>query len=757
MQVATAEPTVTGDVRAPRVLRNWARSFGLSVVVLGVAVMVGWALNIEILKQVTPSLVSMKFNTALCLALLGAGVVAGSHSTFARAVSLTAVIIAAVSLVESATGWSAGIDELVFRDSGSGPYPGRMAITTAICLCLGGAALLARHAGRRRVATTLALTLLAIAWLACLGYLFGVQALYRVSPFSTMAGHTAVACLILAVGLMANNAGGLLPWIVRSEDPGATLLRIILPTAFIGLPIIAEIRLQMQHAGWFGTEFGLAVMVVVSSTALAAVSVIAARAIDRSHQARLRANDALRELNANLESTVQERTTVIATSETWARALAGSAPIGIFRTDEEGLTTYVNDRLCTIYDVTSEQLLGNPWDAMCHEEDRGWARAEWLRSMAEPVEFDAEFRVLLPAGGIQWVHLHAVAVPGVDGSGGGHVGTVADITEGRASAVALGEAEELFRTSFESSPTAIALLDGDDRIVQANRALCDLVGYRMEELLTRTLDSFLSSEERPAHGSRGSAWPRVDQRLARADGSVAWVSIRYARIRRESESSRELTVTQIVDISERRRFEDQLTHTANHDPLTGLLNRRSFEVSLADHVLRCKRYGAVGAVLMIDLDHFKTVNDTHGHAVGDEVLIGTADALRRRLRASDVIARIGGDEFVALLPAGSVPEARAVARSIVEVIRTVGPTIAGSRIPISASVGFVAFDTLADPGEEGLLKADMAMYEAKNSGGDTWAGSATDPGPGDRSEPRPAQGARSSRLIPAATGDVDVP
>lgn len=360
------------DRRASGVLRNWAVVSGLTVVVLGVAVMVGWALNIQLLKQVAPSLVSMKFNTALCLALLGAGVAAGSHSLFARIVSLTAVTIAAVSLVESATGWSTGIDELIFRDAGGGTYPGRMAITTAVCLCLGGTALLARHAHRRRVATTLALALLAVAWLACLGYLFGVQALYRVSPFSTMAGHTAVACIILAVGLLSNNPGGLLPWIVRSDDPGATLLRIILPAAFIGLPLIAEVRLQMQHAGWFGTEFGLAVMVVVSSTALAFVSVIAARAIDRSHQDRLRANAALRGLNTTLESTVQERTDIIARSETWARALAGSAPIGIFRTDENGLITYVNERLCEIYDVSAAQLLDDPWDARCHRDDRRW-------------------------------------------------------------------------------------------------------------------------------------------------------------------------------------------------------------------------------------------------------------------------------------------------------------------------------------------------------------------------------------------------
>ena len=735
---------------APGPLRTAALVSGLLVVVLGGSVMIGWALNIELLKQVTPSLVSMKFNTALCLALLGVGIAAGGSTRVARAASLAVLAIATVSFVEFATGWKAGIDQLVFRDAGAGGNaPGRMAMTTAICLCLGGAALYALRAGRRRSVTGLTLTMLAIGWLACLGYLFGVQELYRVSPFSTMAGHTAVAVVILGVGLLASTPGGLLPWIVRGDDPGATVLRAIVPAAFIGLPLVAEIRLMGQHAGWYGTEFGLAIMVVVSSTSLAAVSVFGARVINRSHAARLHANDQLRDLNTNLEARIEERTTELATSEAWSRALAGSAPVGIFRTDENGQNTYVNDRYCEIHGVSADEALSVGWQARLHDDDRVWVHEEWTRSIATGVEFDAEFRLLRPTGGVSWLHVHGVQVLGLSGGHGGHAGTVADITSGREAAHALREAEELFRTSFESSPVGIALVDGYGRVVRANQALCELTGYSADELVTMKARSLHNPDADAGEQGETGWWAGADQRIVRTDGSVRWAAIRYAQIQPDSAEDPILAVAQFVDTTERRRFEERLAHTANHDPLTGLMNRRSFEVVLATHVSRCRRYGAAGAVLMLDLDHFKEINDTHGHGLGDEVLISTADRLRHRLRESDLIARLGGDEFVILLPVGGVAEARAVAQSVVEAIRLVGPPIAGNRVAMSASIGIAVVDGVGHSPEELLANADAAMYDAKELGGDRWAEFATD-GPTD---PAPRPGSPD----PSGKGPVRVP
>ena len=177
-----------------------------------------------------------------------------------------------------------GIDELLHADSSADTtYPGRMAVVTGVCLCLGVVALLALRVGRHRLVTGSALVMLAVGWLGCLGYLFGVRALYDVGDFSTMAPHTAVSIVILAIGLLASTPNGPLPWIVHGDDPGATVLRRILPLAFVGVPVVAQVTLLGEHAGWYQTELGLAFMVVVASSGVSLVAMHMARVINRSH------------------------------------------------------------------------------------------------------------------------------------------------------------------------------------------------------------------------------------------------------------------------------------------------------------------------------------------------------------------------------------------------------------------------------------------------------------------------------------------
>src|SRR5262249_23848742 len=148
----------------------------------------------------------------------------------------------------------------------------------------------------------------------------------------------------------------------------------------------------------------------------------------------------------------------------------------------------------------------------------------------------------------------------------------------------------------------------------------------------------------------------------------------------------------IQDVSERVRYEAQLQHMADHDPLTGLLNRRSFERELNQHIHRIQRYGAEGAALVLDIDRFKHINDTLGHNVGDELIVKVAQALRTRLRDSDVLARLGGDEFAVLLPTGGEAEAEAVAESILGSVRAQSVlTTAGRRRPITTSIGIALF------------------------------------------------------------------
>jgi diguanylate cyclase (GGDEF)-like protein len=171
----------------------------------------------------------------------------------------------------------------------------------------------------------------------------------------------------------------------------------------------------------------------------------------------------------------------------------------------------------------------------------------------------------------------------------------------------------------------------------------------------------------------------------------------------------------------RAAAEAKLRYMVDHDPLTGLLNRPAYERILADHLARGERYGHEGAVLMLDLDEFKQVNDTLGHSAGDDLIVRVGKALAERLRVTDTVARLGGDEFAILLPKGGREDAEHVAEALLDTIRTErsarGPK--GRARPISASIGVAPLaGSLAITAEGVLINADLAMYDAKEGGRD---------------------------------------
>ena len=197
-------------------------------------------------------------------------------------------------------------------------------------------------------------------------------------------------------------------------------------------------------------------------------------------------------------------------------------------------------------------------------------------------------------------------------------------------------------------------------------------------------------------------------------------------------------ILQLQGIDERKHLEGQLEHLADHDPLTGLYNRRRFARELSRHIAYSRRYGGCGAVLVIDLDDLKRVNDRFGHAVGDELIAGAAGLLRARLRSTDVLARMGGDEFAVLVPNATLPEAELLADELNHVLReesASSPASAPGPPAVSASIGVAVFDERGDvTGHDVLVSADHAMYAAKEAGRDRYVSHSHDDGqePGGR-------------------------
>jgi diguanylate cyclase (GGDEF)-like protein/PAS domain S-box-containing protein len=286
-------------------------------------------------------------------------------------------------------------------------------------------------------------------------------------------------------------------------------------------------------------------------------------------------------------------------------------------------------------------------------------------------------------------------------------------------------AEKRFRTAFAQAPIGMALIELSGRFLQVNKALAKITGYAVADLLAVPSGKLTHPEDRRADDT-AVAFMRngtmqvhdVEKRYLQAGGSVAWVSVHTTLIRDE-DGRPAYFLSQIQDVTTRRKYESRLQYMADHDPLTGLLNRRAYERILADHLAQGERYGHEGAVLMLDLDEFKPVNDTLGHSAGDDLIVRVGRALAERLRGTDTVARLGGDEFAILLPKGAREDAEHVAAALLEAIRTErsvrGPK--GLARPISASIGVAPLTGAQGiTAEEALINADLAMYDAKEAG-----------------------------------------
>ena len=277
-----------------------------------------------------------------------------------------------------------------------------------------------------------------------------------------------------------------------------------------------------------------------------------------------------------------------------------------------------------------------------------------------------------------------------------------------------------FESAFNSAPIGMALIDMGGRWLQVNDALCRITGRTRGELRGTTLQSITHPDDLDRDADSmcdlfDGKIPncQIEKRYQHAWGHYIWMLVTSSVVRNDRGVPL-YYVSQVQDISERRAQATRLEYLLEHDFLTGLFNRRRFQQELAHEAERVSRYGANGAVLMIDLDNFKDVNDGFGHKAGDDLLKGVAGALNHRIRRTDVVARVGGDEFAMLLPETDADQAVIVAQGIVKALGRQVAVLGEQSIHITASVGVALFDGLS--AAEVLEFADLAMYEAKQSG-----------------------------------------
>jgi len=306
-----------------------------------------------------------------------------------------------------------------------------------------------------------------------------------------------------------------------------------------------------------------------------------------------------------------------------------------------------------------------------------------------------------------------------------------DVTKRKEAEERLLESERRFRQLFEQSVDALFLHDEEGRIVDCNKEACRSLGYGREELLQLRLSNFVvdlippsERESRPdtpwrraLRGGPAAEFSFHENRHRRKDGTTFPVEVGIGSI---EHGGRRLILASVRDITERKVLEEALAHRASHDNLTGLPNGTVFRERLAQALSRSSRRGDRVAVMFLDLDDFKNVNDSLGHHMGDRLLVAVAERLRSCVRTEDTVARLHGDEFVVLLEdLTREDETLRVAERILKAMRRTF-VLGGREIHVTPSLGVALSpaDGEARSGRDLVEDADEAMYRVKRAGGD---------------------------------------
>ena len=323
----------------------------------------------------------------------------------------------------------------------------------------------------------------------------------------------------------------------------------------------------------------------------------------------------------------------------------------------------------------------------------------------------------------------------VQGRHGDHVPFVADVSVADSevapghrivvlreldSGLLLEESRRLLDLAFDTAPIGMAFFNPEGEYLRVNEALCRLLDRTPDAMLGRRDQEFTHEDDREADVAAAwrildgkiDAW-QTEKRFVRPDGSIVWAIASMTFLR--DEARRPIAwLGQFQDITERKSLEDRLRQLADEDPLTSIPNRRSFEAAVRLTLELSARHRVHGSLLMVDLDGFKAINDTHGHATGDAVLAAVAARLRDRLRSSDLLGRVGGDEFAVLLRATAGARAQKVAEALAACVRATRLGPGQPDVSLSASIGVADFGAYPLPTVEELFAAaDAAMYKTK--------------------------------------------
>ncbi len=400
--------------------------------------------------------------------------------------------------------------------------------------------------------------------------------------------------------------------------------------------------------------------------------------------------------------------------------LAGS---GIAHIDMDGRFLRVNRSLCAMLGFSEKELLGRTVKELSHPDDRDKtdaARARVLSGERESMRFQK--RYLRKDGATLWVDVTVALVRDAEGKSLYEIAIFDDHTERMHAEHALRESAMQLRLFADNVPAMTTSFDENLRLTFVNRRYAEFFGYGSTDILGKHLREIVGERvygEIEGYFGRVLQGHPVTYERARKlpDGASRYLEIKLLpHIGEQGKVLGCFAVT--TDITDHKLAEERIQRVAHHDSLTGLPNRLLFNDRLGQAINLAKRDARQFALLYLDLDKFKPVNDTLGHAAGDELLQGVAARIQQQVRKSDTLARLGGDEFALILPGISKPEeAETVARKIIDALAA--PFQLGSQkhsVGIGTSIGIALYPADAQYADALIKAADTAMYSAKQMG-----------------------------------------
>ncbi|SFV08492.1 sensor domain-containing diguanylate cyclase [Pseudoduganella namucuonensis] len=413
-------------------------------------------------------------------------------------------------------------------------------------------------------------------------------------------------------------------------------------------------------------------------------------------------------------------------------AMNDASPLGLIRADANGHCTYVNRTFEKITGLTRAQALGDKWMAAVHPNDRVvlTAALSHLRDTRKP--FQDTMRCVHPDGEVVWTSMKVAPII-IDERIEGFVGTLDDITLMRKSVMALRESEARLRTIADTLPAMIAYVDYEEVYRFNNIAYerefsqsgMDVMGKTVRETVGEARYAFLQPYVRRVLAGETLSFEEDDD-----SGGVAR-SFEVNYIPQYDEEGYSVIGFHVMrqDVTARKREKQRLLKLSQVDALTGLVNRAGFLQKLSESMAYCRDNDSIMAVMYMDIDRFKPVNDTYGHSVGDELLKAFSARLTHTMRASDTIARLGGDEFTIIMERiGRREDADALAGKIVQVMQAPFE-LERATVSVSTSIGLTYYRGEGMTPAELLNRADVLLYQAKQAGRDTFRAGPPIPAP----------------------------